>query len=169
MNLSLLYLLPIFTVFVCLFLFFSGQIIFTQTIDQKVSSLENLLKEPNPSYEDFFRLGQLYLQKKDYNEAIKQFYLSLRIWNKNDKVGLACLYNTLGVTYFNIKEYKLAVYYYTQAINLFPNYLKVLNNLAFLYEETKQKINARSIYKQIWMLDKTNKTARVKFQALNRI
>ena len=167
MNLSLFYLLPIFLVFMFLFLFFTGQIVFTQTVEQKLRILQERVEFGNPSSEDFFLLGQIFLQKKDYDSAIKNFSSSLADWNPDDKLGVACCLNTLGVTYFNMREYDYACYYYLEAIKIFPNYLKALNNLAFLYETTKNKDEARSLYKKIWILDKANTVAREKFQALN--
>ena len=168
MNISLafLYLFPIFVVLIISFIFFSGQIIFTQSINNKSKLLIERSKNDNQSYETSFQLGQMYFQKKNYIQAIQRFYSSSQTWNPNDKLGLACLYNTLGVTYFTKKEYTLSIYYYKQAIELFPNYLTALNNLAFLYEEIKQKNNARELYGKIWKLDKNNNNARNKFQTI---
>ena len=167
MNLSLFYLIPIFLIFVFLFLFFSGQIALSQTVEQKLGILQDSIITGNPSYEDYFKIGQIFLQKNDYDLALKNFVYSLDNWDVNDKLGVACCLNTVGVTYFNMKEYDYAAYYFLEALKIFPNYLKALDNLAFLYETKKNKSEACSLYKKIWMLDKNNTNAREKFQALN--
>jgi tetratricopeptide (TPR) repeat protein len=167
MNLSLFYLVPIFLIFACLFLFFSGQIILFQTVEQKLRGLEDCMASGNPSHADYFKLGQIFLQKNDFDLALKNFVYSLSAWDKNDKLGISCCLNTIGVTYFNMQEYDYARYYYIEALKIFPNYLKALENLAFLYETIKDKPEACLMYKKIWALDKTNKIARDKFLALN--
>jgi tetratricopeptide (TPR) repeat protein len=166
MNLTFLYLFPIFLGLGFLFIFFSGQIIVNQTIDQRLTFLQNWVDSPNASYQDFFLLGQIFLQKENYDAALKNFIVSLAKWNVDDKLGIACCLNTLGVTYFNIGNYYYARYYYLEALKLFPNYLKALNNLAFLYETSNDKPRACMVYKKIWIMDKTNKLARNKFQSL---
>ena len=158
MNLSLLYLFPIFLVFSFLFLFFSG----------KLLVLKSSVDYGNASYEDFFLLGQIFLQKKDYNECIKNFISSLSNWDPNDKLGIACCLNTLGVTYFKIGEYEYAYYYYSEALKIFPNYLKALDNLALLYEMRREDEQACLLYQKLWHLDKTNQRSRDKFLRLKR-
>jgi tetratricopeptide (TPR) repeat protein len=171
MNLSLLYLLPVFLLFSFLFFYFTGKIAFLQTADEKKQSLRKSkvsLTSDVLEFSDYsskFCSGQLYLQDKQFNLAIEDFKIALESWDPNDKLGLACLYNTLGVTYFNMKEYYFASYYYFQALEVYPNYSRALVNLAFLFETTDKKHKSCLLYKKIWELDKTNEMARTKFYA----
>ena len=53
---SLFYLIPIFLIFVFLFLFFSGQIVLSQNVDKNLRVLQDSVTYGNPSYEDYFKL-----------------------------------------------------------------------------------------------------------------
>ena len=87
------------------------------------------------------------------------FRNSLKYWDFNDKLGLGSLYNTLGFTYFKLKQYEDAAYYYCQAIRLLPDYTLALTNLGLVYESQEKYKEAYEIYNQVLVFDCKNETA----------
>ena len=129
----------------------------TQNVEKHLSILENRLQIDKKSSNDNYKLGQLYLQKKIYTRAITLFRNSLQYWDKNDKIGLGSLYNTLGFTYFKLKQYEPAEYYYIQAINLLPDYTLALTNLGLVYENRQMYKDAFKAYSGVLKYESKNK------------
>jgi tetratricopeptide (TPR) repeat protein len=128
-------------------------------VESRLSNLEKNLQQNKTSSDSSYKLGQLYLGKKLYDKAIGLFRNSLNDWDLNDKIGLGSLYNTLGFTYFKLKQYDPAVYYYTQAIQLLPDYTLALTNLGLVYESQQKYTEASTAYKSALVYDPKNKIA----------
>jgi tetratricopeptide (TPR) repeat protein len=143
--------------FICLYLL--GQLRMTQKVEKRISILENKLQINEKLSDNFYKLGQIYLQKNLYEKAINLFRQSLEDWDLNDKIGLGSLYNTLGSTYFKLKQYEYAKYYYLQAIKLLPDYTLALTNLGLIYEINKKYLEAYSTYSTVLNYDQNNKVA----------
>nr|QWK41636.1 hypothetical protein [Akkesiphycus lubricus] len=135
------------------------QISNTQKVEKKIFLLQQAVKTSDPSYETFYKLGQLYLKKKLYYKAILVFRNALSVWNSNDKIGLGSLYNTIGFTYFNLKQYELAVYYYNVAITIIPDYTLALTNLGYAYEKLGLTVESHDCYKKALAWDSKNELA----------
>ncbi|WP_109851998.1 tetratricopeptide repeat protein [Aquimarina sp. AU58] len=69
----------------------------------------------------FFRFGNLYSDKKDYDKAIIYYEKCIEI-NK----GSYMAYNNLGDIYYKKRNYDKAIFYTSEAIMLFPDYVKAL-------------------------------------------
>nr|YP_011005315.1 hypothetical protein V2475_pgp101 [Chorda asiatica]QWK43059.1 hypothetical protein [Chorda asiatica]WAM62178.1 hypothetical protein [Chorda asiatica] len=139
--------------------FILKQISNTQKIEKKIVKLQENVKANNTSYEAFYKLGQLYLKKKLFYKAILLFRQALKIWNPDDKIGLGSLYNTIGFTFFTLKQYSLAKYYYSIAIEILPDYTLALTNLAYTYEKLNLLGEAYNCYKSTLLWDPENKIA----------
>jgi tetratricopeptide (TPR) repeat protein len=48
----------------------------------------------------------------------------------------ASVYNNIGITYFDLGQYQLALDNYNEAINIKPDYSYAYNNRAFVYLNT---------------------------------
>ena len=131
----------------------------TQKVEKRLSLLENRLQMDEKSSDNNYKLGQLYLCKKIYTKAITLFRNSLQYWDKNDEIGLGSLYNTLGFTYFKLKQYESAIYYYIQAIDLLPDYILALTTLGLAYENKQMYKDAFKIYLNVLKYEKKNKIA----------
>jgi tetratricopeptide (TPR) repeat protein len=155
----LLYSLLLFicVIFICIYVI--GQIKITQKVEKRIIVLENKLQLNQNLSNNLYILGQIYLRKKFYEKAIGLFRESLVSWDLNDKIGLGSLYNTLGFTYFQLKEYDYAKYYYLQAIKLLPDYTLALTNLGLIYETTKMYLEAYNIYTIVLDYESNNKIA----------
>ncbi|MEM1282064.1 MAG: hypothetical protein AAGG81_00780, partial [Chlamydiota bacterium] len=110
--LAKIYLVIIFTILVISALFLIIQIQLRQNLEKALLNLQSQPENKRKSPENQFKLGQIYLRKKNYNKAIQEFRSSFKNWNINDKLGLASLLNTVGFTYYQLKEYEIAMYYY---------------------------------------------------------
>jgi tetratricopeptide (TPR) repeat protein len=139
-----------------------GQFKMSLKVESRLSSLEKKLQQNKTSSDYSYKLGQLYLGKKLYDKAISLFRNSLNYWDLNDKIGLGSLYNTLGFTYFKLKQYDHAVYYYTQAIKLLPDYTLALTNLGLVYESQQKYKDASTIYKSVLIYEPVNKIASIR-------
>lgn len=136
-----------------------GQFRLNLKVENRLSALEKKLQQNKNASALSYKLGQLYLRKKVYDKAIQLFRNSLKYWDLNDKLGLGSLYNTLGFTYFKLKQYEDATYYYCQATRLLPDYTLALTNLGLVYESQQKYKEAYKIYNQVLFFDSTNQTA----------
>ncbi len=136
-----------------------GQLKMTQKVEKRLSTLETKLQNNSKSSDNFYKLGQLYLGKKIYDKAISLFRQSLKYWDQNDKIGLGSLYNTLGFTYFKLKQHQHAIYYYKQAVSLLPDYTLALTNLGLAYENTQKYKEALRAYSNVLEYESTNQIA----------
>jgi tetratricopeptide (TPR) repeat protein len=139
-----------------------GLLKMTQAVEKQITRLETRLQTDERSADNFYKLGQIYLRKRIYDKAINFFRQSLKYWDANDKIGLGSLYNTLGFTYFKLKEYEQAIYYYTQAIKLLPDYTLALTNLGLVYENKQMYKEAYNTYSNALKYECENKIAKTR-------
>ncbi|CAM9091243.1 unnamed protein product [Sphacelaria rigidula] len=163
----------IYTVILFFILFFISfyliqQVTNTQKIEKKILTLQNVVQKKNFFYQDTYRLGQLYLRKKLFSKAIIYFRKALTTWDLNDTIGLGSLYNTIGFTYFKLKQYDFAIYYYKIAIKILPDYILALKNIAYAYESIPLYHEAYKYYKKILIWDPNNKLALTQLEILSR-
>ena len=155
----LLYSFILFLSFIIIFLYLLGQLRMRQKVEKRIIILEDKLQTDQRFSNNFYRLGQIYLRKNFYEKAINLFRQSLDDWDINDKIGLGSLYNTLGFTYFKLKQYEYAKYYYLQAIKLLPDYTLALTNLGLIYETNKMYLEAYNTYSRVLYYEYNNKIA----------
>ena len=84
--------------------------------------------------------GQLYLSG--------DFYGALRIYYKiiADDLGNSVNYYNIGLTYESVNEMELAVSYYKKSININPNNVRSINNLARIYLDVIKDYEMAEIY-----------------------
>lgn len=155
--LAKLYLILVFSVLVLITVFLGFQIQLKQKLERNLTDLRQQTTQNTDSYESQFKLGQIYLRKKLYSKAIEEFRECFTKWDKNDRLGLASLLNTLGFTYYQLKEFNIAVYYYKTALTLAPDYFTSLSNLAYLYQQQGQLQELNETYKQMVVFAPNNK------------
>ena len=155
--LAKLYLFLVFGTLVIITLFLGFQIQLKQNLENSLNSIQKKKNLDDKAYENQFKLGQIYLRKKMYNRAIEEFRECFTKWDKNDRLGLASLLNTLGFTYYQLKEYRIAIYYYQTALNLTPDYFTSLTNLAYLYQKQGKIQKLNETYTSLVEFDPTNK------------
>lgn len=163
----------LYSIALFIFLFFISyyilkQIINTQKLEKKIFKLQELVKKDDLYYEDCYQLGQLYLRKKLFLKAIVVFRKALKLWDPNDKIGLANLYNAIGFTFFNLEEYDYAIYYYKVAIKIIPDHTLVLINLGYAFEKINSIITGYNCYKAALFWDPYNELASTRFLAVEK-
>lgn len=145
-----------------------GQVIKKREVEKNLSELQEKIRNNSITAMEYYNLGVIYLSKKLFDQAILQFRLALKDWDLSDLTGLAILYNTIGFTYFETKQYDLSIYYYTQAIKYSPTYVVALNNLAYAYEKKRMIKNALEVYRQVLSYENDNKIAMEKVDKLSK-
>ncbi|CAM9095549.1 unnamed protein product [Choristocarpus tenellus] len=155
----LIYSIILFLILIIIGFYTIQQIINIQKTENQIINLRKKIQNNQNNYENNYKLGKLYLKKKIFNKAILFFRQSLKNWNLNDKISLSSLYNILGFTYFNLKQYNFAIYYYKISLQLLPDYILALNNLGFVYEKINLFEEAFNCYETILKYDKINKVA----------
>ncbi|CAM9104601.1 unnamed protein product [Chrysoparadoxa australica] len=164
----LIYSITLFFLILIISIYVFIQIRNTQNLEKRLVILEKRIQSNNFNYDDFYKLGQLYLRKKIYKKAIALFRKSLENWDINDKIGLGSLYNTLGFTYFNLKQYEYAAYYYNEALKLLPDYTLALTNLGLAYEKVQKYEDALTTYKKVLRYTTSNKITNSRLTLLER-
>nr|BDA98979.1 hypothetical protein [Rhodomonas sp. NIES-2332] len=166
--LPLVYLTVLLLVLLILTLFLFKQIFQKKKVEEALSELQLKVRSNNATGEDYYLLGTIYLSKKLFDQAIIQFRYALQLWDKNDKEGIANLYNTVGFTYSESNQYDLAVYYYNEAIKNLSNYTTALNNLGYVYEKKGAFLEAVKTYQSVISYDQENEVALDRLQILKR-
>ncbi|CAM9090456.1 unnamed protein product [Discosporangium mesarthrocarpum] len=155
----LFYSVSLFCILIIISYYIFQQIINVQKLENRIFILREKIQNNRATYQDFYILGQIYLKKKIFNKSILLFRQALQIWDFNDQIGLSSLYNTLGFTYFNLKNYNFAIYYYNISIQLVPDSLLALTNLGFTYEKINLYEKAYEYYQNTLKFDVMNKLA----------
>jgi|TARA_B110000261_G_scaffold164346_1_gene213476 tetratricopeptide (TPR) repeat protein len=166
--LPLLYLTVLLTVLLLLVIFLFRQIFQKKQVEDALSELQRKVRSKNATSEDYYLLGTIYLSKKLFDQAIIQFRYALKLWDKNDREGIANLYNTVGFTYSESNQYDLAIYYYSEAIKNLSNYTTALNNLGYAYEKQGNFGEAIKTYKAVISYNEDNEVATNRLQLLKR-
>ena len=106
----------------------------TQNLQKQLNRLTISISLNNSLLDIYLDLGEIYLKKQKYSEAIEIFRKCLQKWNKQDKVGLSHLYTVIGFSYWKLNFCEFAQFYLENAILTGSNYKVALNNLGYIYE-----------------------------------
>ncbi|MFN3926350.1 MAG: tetratricopeptide repeat protein [Pseudanabaenaceae cyanobacterium] len=136
------------------------QILKNRRQEQVIAELQPKLTKEKGSAEEYYQLGSVYLRKKLYAKAIAEFHKSL----KDNPTPEA--YNALGYAYFCQEQYDLAIKNYREALELEPNYLVALHNLAHAYEKKRLIPQAIATYEQALALNPKDNIAQRRLRAL---
>jgi tetratricopeptide (TPR) repeat protein len=127
---------------------------------KKIDTYFNILKQKIAVNKinsiEYYTLGTICLSKKYFDQAILYFACSLKNWDKTDQIGLANVYNAIGVTYCESNQLDMSIYYYEEAIALVPEYIDILKNLGYCYEKKKLFQKAITTYFKIKELNKND-------------
>lgn len=104
--------------------------------DKAIELFEKSMSLGKAYPEVFLHLGDIYFDRKDYNEAVMYLEAALKI-DFSKKVRLGIL-NKLGRTYGKLGENEKAVEAFEEAIRLYPDATVPYNNLGVLYARIGQ-------------------------------
>ncbi len=102
--------------------------------EEESEALEEEIKQKdNKSAIDYFLLGIIYYQSKEYDKAIEAYEEAVKINPKDDSA-----YNNMGSAYANKKEYDKAIEAYKKAIEINPKYDSAYYNMGIAYDDKKE-------------------------------
>ena len=147
--LARIYLVAIFAILLLSAIFLALQIQLRQNLEKTLVEIQSEPEKDVNPYENRFKLGQIYLRKKIYTKAIEEFSECAENWDKNDRLGLASVFNSLGFTYYQLDENQRAIEYYKTALELTPDYTTCLLNLGYAYKAQNQLEDLMSLVNQM--------------------
>lgn len=156
-------------------------------IDNAEEMLEKAILIDNKNNEAYLKLGELYFLLKEYSQSEEILLKAIRMQTHNPKAYhiLGWNYREKGDTALAVRSYlastdqdpdyfdsymelgilhhkrhnPLAIDYYNNALNVQPNSLQALYNLAIFYQETNEYEKALEKYRMIIQIDKSHKHA----------
>nr|YP_010728880.1 hypothetical protein P6G75_pgp117 [Lithothamnion corallioides]WEA77123.1 hypothetical protein [Lithothamnion corallioides] len=138
-----------------LFMIITFQLIQIINIENQFNRLSQKNLAGNLTYDDTFVLVKIYAKKKLWLSSIKVLESSCV-----DDLDAKCKYcNIIGFSYYSMKQYDLAKSYYLKALNLRKDYLTALQNLAKIYELTKEFSLALETYHTVLLYYPHNSVA----------
>jgi len=145
---ALVYILALFLLLVWIAWQVFSQVIKTRSYETLISKLQPKLVKGMGTPEEHYELGCAYLEKKLYEEAIRQFKKALEL---NPQYAEA--HNNLGYAYYQQKQIELALRSYRDAVKYKEGYVSALSNLAHVYEQKSQAALALESYEKILAVD----------------
>lgn len=107
---------------------------YEKAVDKLLLS-QKFLFEGETSEKNSALLADCYYELEMYAEAIKNYQDAL---NENSSECGAVYYNNIGVSYANLGEYEKAIEYYSNALELKPDYAEVCSSIGALYIRLEQ-------------------------------
>ena len=108
-------------------------------------------ENPKDIYKYYTELGSIYEKTRRYYEAITECYIKVIQNDKNNGVVL----NNIGVCYFNLSNYKLAIHYFKKVL-IIKELVDVYCNIVTCYIQLKDYISAEINIERAYELDKNN-------------
>jgi len=117
--------------------------------DAAISQFLRLLERQPDLAAAHFNLALLYKKMKRYTDAVAAYENAVRL----EIDGVQEVYSNMGVLYSEMREADKAREMYERALDVDPEYVPALFNLAGLFEETGGRQRATEIYRQILSID----------------
>nr|YP_010925506.1 hypothetical protein RMC00_pgp208 [Neoporphyra dentata]WKD83738.1 hypothetical protein [Neoporphyra dentata] len=122
--------------------------------------------------EESFAFAKVCVAKKCFSRAIIEGQLAIKksseLNNKESNITIANLHNMLGFIYSEAKQINIAKNFYQQALQIDSNYVIALNNLAKIYEDTKDFKKADALYDKVLTLNLDNKIANKRKESITK-
>jgi tetratricopeptide (TPR) repeat protein len=131
--------------------------------NQKANLLSSKIKFKKGLAVSYTYYGLIYFSKGNYHEAVKNYYLSLKLREElKDKAGIAATYHNLGNVYYSQKNMKGAMNSYQMSLKikretgdtLDSHYAHTINNLGNFYEEAVNFPEAMKYYEASIAIEK---------------
>lgn len=144
------------------------QILKTRRTETTLSKLQNKLNEGKGTSKEHYELGGIFLDKRLYSQAVKQFQKALKAKDLEGAENEALVHNALGFAYAAQEQFDLAIREYKEALQLLPDYPTALNNLGFAYEKKQLTAQALETYETALKSDPQNTTAKRRAESLRK-
>nr|NP_043144.1 hypothetical protein CypaCp007 [Cyanophora paradoxa]P48277.1 RecName: Full=Uncharacterized protein ycf37 [Cyanophora paradoxa]AAA81175.1 ycf37 [Cyanophora paradoxa] len=137
-------------------------------LDLEITRLRKKIYQEKATEKDYNNLASIYIKKKLYSQAQKEFLKILE--NKNlDKSQLALIYNSLGYICSAQEQYELAIEYYKKALFYIPDFILARINLARIFELKNLKTEAINMYQEVLIFDPKNQLAKRKLSIIENL
>ena len=110
--------------------------------NKAILSYKKSLKINNKFFETHFNIGNIYLKKLDYINAIKHYKKAISL---NETYTIA--YNNLGIAYLECNNLKNAEETFKKLIKINPNFSRGICNLATVFLQKNDCLKALKYYK----------------------
>ncbi len=152
-------------------LFILQQTLKTRKIESTLSKLQNKLKNEKGTFQEYYELGSIYLDKRLFVQAISILQKAIKAAEnaEDTEENIAPIYNALGFAYFGQEQYDLALRNYKEAVRLAPTYVFALNNLGHAYENKKLNSQALETYEEVLKLEPNNAIAKRRVEVLEKL
>jgi tetratricopeptide (TPR) repeat protein len=147
--------------------FILRQILKTRQIENSLGKLENKLKTEKGTFQEYYELGTIYLDKKIFTQAIATLQKAIKAAEYPTE-NIAPIYNALGFAYFCKDQYDLAIKNYKEAVRLAPDYVTAFNNLGHAYESKKLISQSLESYEQALKIEPNNSIAKRRAEVLKK-
>jgi tetratricopeptide (TPR) repeat protein len=103
---------------------------------------QDVIKKAPMQARGYVNLGKSYLERGDYELALR----NLEIAELLDPVQNGEVLNNIGLTYFELKEYDLAIHYFLKSLSVNPGGIGTYNNLGLVYMAQNDNVKAKEFF-----------------------
>ncbi len=122
----------------------------TKNYEESISNLKNFIEEDSNDYYAHQLIALVYMDSKNFDEAIKHLDISIGINSDNPA------YYNLGVIYRNLKKFDKSQEFFLKTIEKNPNFIDAYLNIAKIYENNQNFNEADKFYQKALLIDKKN-------------
>ena len=153
------YLIILFVVLIIIAIFVFRQFLRIRKEELNLVKFEQKGIDSLTQASELYEFGSIQIKKRLYDEATKTFLKAVEYYENEPKEAKAVIENALGFSYAAQNEFKKAIKHYKLAIKSLPAYPVALNNLASAQQRLLEYDLAYETYKQVLLIDPSNKTA----------
>lgn len=116
-----------------------------KNIRKEIDSIKSDLEQSPDNSGLLNELGVGYHLLGEYNQAVRTYKKAL----SHNPDNVHAVHYNLANSYFELQQIELAVNHYMDALELKPDYVPAINNLADIYELADEKDKAREMFEYI--------------------
>ena len=144
------------------------QVWVTRRVEVTLSDLKKKLSNTKGTALDYYEVGSILLDKKLYVQATVYLKQALKELTEEEAENAILIHNALGYAYFAQEQFDLAIREYKEALDIRPDYVTALNNLANAYERKQMIPQALEVYEQSLATEPGNATAKRRAASLRK-
>ena len=144
------------------------QVFVTRRVEVTLSKLQQKLSNTKGTALDYYEIGSILLDKKLYAQASVYLKQALKELTEEEAENATLIHNALGYAYFAQDQFDLAVREYKDALEIRPDYVTALNNLANAYERKQMIPQALETYEKSLENEPGNETAKRRAASLRK-
>ena len=144
------------------------QVWVTRRVEVTLADLQQKLANTKGTALDYYEIGSILLDKKLYVQAAVYLKQALKELTEEEAENAILVHNALGYSYFAQEQFDLAIKEYKEALEIRPDYVTALNNLANAYERKQMIPQALEVYEQSLATEPGNETAKRRAASLRK-